>query len=511
MPFFCLRYSKSANEGDNEHNRLSRILDVAQDLKALSLLLNAKAVPFIIDLAVMASRREYLNLDKWLNDQIRDHGEVFVKAVVQYLHRKLPPLAGGPPGSLKEDHFTKANFPIDAFPVMLLCLQNVAQQAPIHIELKDAIHSMVQISQPLLNRPRQPGSVPPPMRPPAPPPSQFPPNLPPGPVRPTPRPGLPSVTASSLFPQSGPSPHDPLMNMTSQFGGLNFGSNGPPPPPGTSSTSAFSLPALGSLVSGPGSPNRGFGGAPPTSTGLMEGGSSPSPFGGGAFPPTVPMSTAASSSGTSVMSSAPGIPSTAGGTGGMQTGIEQIRQGNISQIFPDITAPVPREVEDEANSYFQQIYNHPPHPTLSINEVLDLLKKFQESSAQKERDVFNCMIKNLFEEYKYFPQYPEKELHVTAQLFGGIIEHGLVNMVPLGLALRFVLDAVRKSPDSNMYYFGVTALDRFKTRLKDYPQYCQHITCIDHFKDFPAHLIKWVEYGVQSQTPPGDPPKGKPY
>lgn len=46
------------------------------------------------------------------------------------------------------------------------------------------------------------------------------------------------------------------------------------------------------------------------------------------------------------------------------------------------------------------------------------------------------MIKNLFEEYKYFPQYPEKELHITAQLFGGIIENALVNMVPLGLALR---------------------------------------------------------------------------
>ena len=55
------------------------------------------------------------------------------------------------------------------------------------------------------------------------------------------------------------------------------------------------------------------------------------------------------------------------------------------------------------------------------------------SSLPRERDVFNCMIKNLFEEYKYFPSYPEKELHITAQLFGGIIEHGLVSMVPLGL------------------------------------------------------------------------------
>ena len=70
-----------------ETARLSRILDVAQDLKALSILLNSKAVPFVIDLAVMASRREYLNLDKWLGDQIREHGERFIKAIVQYLHR----------------------------------------------------------------------------------------------------------------------------------------------------------------------------------------------------------------------------------------------------------------------------------------------------------------------------------------------------------------------------------------------------------------------------------------
>ena len=56
-------------------------------MQALSILLNSKAVPFVIDLAVMASRREYLNLDKWLGDQIRDHGERFIKAIVQYLHR----------------------------------------------------------------------------------------------------------------------------------------------------------------------------------------------------------------------------------------------------------------------------------------------------------------------------------------------------------------------------------------------------------------------------------------
>ena len=73
--------------------------------------------------------------------------------------------------------------------------------------------------------------------------------------------------------------------------------------------------------------------------------------------------------------------------------IEQVRSGNIASLFPDAERTLSREVEDEANSYFQRIYNHPPHPTLSIDEVLELLKKFQTSGGQRETDVFFCMIK----------------------------------------------------------------------------------------------------------------------
>ena len=43
---------------ENDQTRLSRILDVAQDLKALSLLLNAQSFPFVVDLACLAYRRE---------------------------------------------------------------------------------------------------------------------------------------------------------------------------------------------------------------------------------------------------------------------------------------------------------------------------------------------------------------------------------------------------------------------------------------------------------------------
>ncbi|GIY17902.1 CCR4-NOT transcription complex subunit 1, partial [Caerostris darwini] len=187
------------------------------------------------------------------------------------------------------------------------------------------------------------------------------------------------------------------------------------------------------------------------------------------------------------------------------SGIPQLptQFGEVGQILTESSGPVSKEIEDEANSYFQRIYNHSAQASLPIEEVLDMLKRFQESPIQREREVCNCMIKNLFEEYRFFPQYPDKELQITGQLFGGIIDQNLVSYLSLGLALRYVLESVKKPANtSKMFFFGVTAMDRFKTRLKDYPAYCQHLTTIPTFNDLPQHLIEYIEYGARSQEPP---------
>ncbi len=66
-------------------------------------------------------------------------------------------------------------------------------------------------------------------------------------------------------------------------------------------------------------------------------------------------------------------------------------QGNDgSNIFAAVTQQFSKEIEDEANSYFQRIYNHPPHPTITIDEVLDMLKRFKDSPVKKER--VSCMV-----------------------------------------------------------------------------------------------------------------------
>lgn len=44
---------------------------------------------FTIDLAALAARREYLNLEKWLQDKIKENGDVFCKACLAFLGSKI--------------------------------------------------------------------------------------------------------------------------------------------------------------------------------------------------------------------------------------------------------------------------------------------------------------------------------------------------------------------------------------------------------------------------------------
>ncbi|THH31748.1 hypothetical protein EUX98_g2436 [Antrodiella citrinella] len=68
---------------------ITRILDVAQDLKILDSLLEVRPFTFALDVAALASRREYLNLDKWLADNVTAHGADFLHSVIAFLDLKM--------------------------------------------------------------------------------------------------------------------------------------------------------------------------------------------------------------------------------------------------------------------------------------------------------------------------------------------------------------------------------------------------------------------------------------
>ena len=420
----CEYYMKSNQE--EQQSKLSRILDVAQDLKCLSLLLNGNIYPFVIDLACLASRREYLKLDKWLMDKIESNGESFVSACIMFLNRRCGSVFGNPSTSESSSSLMSH----ETLATMLSCLQQILPPTPgsnstinvsISQELSETILTMVANSSRFLSKvPRQsaPGVIP---------------NLvnsrtmnsnaqlPLGDL------GLNSLTlnATSLHhSESTPSLPSPLLSQFNSRTSINNLTN-----------SQLNTSANSSIVM-----------TPPSQRG--------------------------------------GQPSS-----------------DLANIFPELHQNVSVDIEEEADSYFQRIYNRSTN-NLSVDEVLEMLRKFQDSNDKRQREVFSCMIKNLFKEYNFFTQYPETELMITAQLFGGIIQMGLVKYMALVVALRYVLEALRKPLNSKMYFFGIHALEKFKTKLKDYPLYCQHLASIPHFSSFPPDLIEYIECGAQSQEPP---------
>lgn len=155
------------------------------------------------------------------------------------------------------------------------------------------------------------------------------------------------------------------------------------------------------------------------------------------------------------------------------------------------------DVEEMATAYFQKIYTSEQ----SIGEVVEMLKRFKTSGNAKENEIFACMVHNLYDEYRFFAKYPEKELRITGILFGALIQEQLVSSITLGIALRYVLEALRKPPSppgvttssGKMFKFGMFALEQFKGRLHEWPQYCSHIVQIPHLKEGYAELVAEIE------------------
>lgn len=156
------------------------------------------------------------------------------------------------------------------------------------------------------------------------------------------------------------------------------------------------------------------------------------------------------------------------------------------------------DVENIATQYFQNIYRSEQ----SIGDAVEMLRQFKTSGKSKENEVFRCMVHNLFNEYRFFHRYPERELRITGILFGALIQEQLVSSITLGIALRYVLEALRKPPSSpgvstgsgTMFKFGMFALEQFKGRLHEWPQYCSHIVQIQHLREGYADLVAEIEH-----------------
>lgn len=141
----------------------------------------------------------------------------------------------------------------------------------------------------------------------------------------------------------------------------------------------------------------------------------------------------------------------------------------------------------DVNIYFNRLYSNSSNAyALSVDDFLDLMTRFKDSPHQRDKvnlhyiaciivssmsifvtfqDTLQKIIQALFEESKFYHQYPEHELYITAQFFGGLIDRGLLTAQMLLTAFRILLESLKTLNGNNLWKFGLATLDRCKTRF----------------------------------------------
>ncbi|KAI7885612.1 Not1-domain-containing protein [Lichtheimia hyalospora FSU 10163] len=304
----------------NDGTSLSRILDIVHELKLLPVILNIQPLFFALDLAALAARREFLNLEKWLQDKIIEHKDLFIRVCLEFLSQKLAAEA-----ARVEDNATPTTMPLSMEVIgVFLKVLSESPMVPDNAELlKEVQKTCIHTYPKLLDTSRAPD------------------------------------------------------------------------------------------VGGP--------------------------------------------SGSTEVSFKP-------------------------------------DVEEEANAYYERIYSG----EISVDDMIERLKMFSQSKNPREQDVFACMIHNLFDEYHFFPKYPDKELSITSVFFGLLVQNHLVSYVSLGVALRCVLDALRNPIGSKMFNFGLQALMQFQGRLAEWPQFCASLLQITQLQQANPDLARFIAASLQT-------------
>ena len=292
---------------------VSRLLDVCQELRALSAVLEATPAPFCLELAALAARREYLNLEKWLCDQFTSRGVTFMQASVSFLDAKLREDGGDKEsggGKAKEGSQVRPSISVETLAIFLKVLAANAGEVPT-----DTLQQLKLVQ----------------------------------------------------------------------------------------AVAVQAHPELATVIS---------------EAGVME-----------AFP---------------------------------------------------------QDVEEEANTAFQRMYQG----ELSVDDVIQLLVRYKAGMEAREQDVYACMAHNLFDEFRFFYKYPEQELQTTALLFGKLISNKLVSTVSLGIAMRYIYDALKNEPSHKLFKFGITATLQFKDIVGQFPVFAKQLVGLPELKNACPELYK---------------------
>ncbi|KAL9650796.1 hypothetical protein ABK040_001846 [Willaertia magna] len=155
------------------------------------------------------------------------------------------------------------------------------------------------------------------------------------------------------------------------------------------------------------------------------------------------------------------------------------------------------EIEEKTNKLFLSLF----HGEVPVEVAIEKLKDLKLSKTKADQEMFACVIHNLFDEYRFFHQYPDEELKVMAKLFGLIIVNNIIIGKTLKYGLIYVLQALSNPNEVKLFQFGLIALSLFKTRIVEWPQFCFHLrNRIPQVQQIIPDLAIYITKGLEQQT-----------
>ena len=163
---------------------------------------------------------------------------------------------------------------------------------------------------------------------------------------------------------------------------------------------------------------------------------------------------------------------------------EQVQEiyKNIFDTFKELNLePLnSKEIEETANAIFQSMFKG----ETKVSETIEKLKLLKDSKSQNDREIYACMIHCLLDEYRFYHQYPEKQLNIISTLFGQIINNKLIDGVIETIALKYILEGIKKG-NGPLFIFGTTALQQFIDKLTSLPSYTSSLVETKQLKNDP--------------------------
>eukprot|EP01059_Diplonema_ambulator_P009701 TRINITY_DN19646_c0_g1_i2.p1 TRINITY_DN19646_c0_g1~~TRINITY_DN19646_c0_g1_i2.p1 ORF type:complete len:2034 (+),score=692.67 TRINITY_DN19646_c0_g1_i2:84-6185(+) len=148
----------------------------------------------------------------------------------------------------------------------------------------------------------------------------------------------------------------------------------------------------------------------------------------------------------------------------------------------------PQDVEEGIQDFMTKLFQE----TLGIPPLIDVVKEWKRGN----RGEYHCLIYQLLRELCYIKDFPDRELKLMSSLFGNLVKHDLMSPDKLQFALHFVLRILKVSQNENERRFCLIALDIFRDRLSEWPNYCENLKSVSHLEQ----LIPGISVSMRPDT-----------